>query len=329
MPDRIPTIVIGASGYVGGETIRLLAGHPVFQLEAATSRSAAGNRIATAFPHLAGFVGEDSFEDPGKLENLLDRHPNAAVFCALPHGESAPVLRPIASRYPEVRIVDMSADFRFTDGDDGFFCGIPELEVGNHGRLIAHPGCFATCITLALAPLAKKRLCEGLYFVSGVTGSTGSGATPKATTHHPVRNGAMFAYQPLRHRHTPEVEMMLDRLGGPAKLSFVPHSGPFSRGIHVTAQGVLSREAPLMEVYREIYADCPFIGVLEAPPSVRDVAGTNRCHIGVSSNGKEFAVTAVIDNLVKGAAGGAMQWMNRLFGLPEITGLNQPGLGWA
>ena len=170
---------------------------------------------------------------------------------------------------------------------------------------------------------------------SGITGSTGAGRTPIATTHHPERHSNLFAYNPLQHRHAPEVVQICRELTGVAPdLHFVPHSGPFARGIHMTLQGQLApaadRPTSCGRPSRSFYAGQEFVRVVDGTPRVKDVAGSNYCHIGVatSGDGRSFVVLVAIDNLVKGAAGGAVQWMNRLLGLPESAGLTAPALGW-
>jgi len=185
-----------------------------------------------------------------------------------------------------------------------------------------------------LVPLLKLGLADGPVYAAGITGSTGAGRTPIATTHHPERNSNLFAYNPLQHRHAPEVVGICRELTGIAPdLNFVPHSGPFARGIHMTLQGRLARPQTsdqLREALAGFYADQPFVRVVDGAPRVKDVAGSNYCHIGAatSGNGLSFVVLIVIDNLVKGAAGGAVQWMNRLLGLPETAGLAAPAPGW-
>lgn len=323
--ESIPAVVLGAGGYVGAETIRLIALHPNFRLESAVSSSSAGKRIDEVFPHLAGSVGDAVFVESAAGGDA------AAVFCAVPHGEARMALESWLSR-EGVHVVDMSADHRLGVSRE-FHYGLPDLDSAATANHVSHPGCFATAATLACAPLVEAGLVAGALFLSGVTGSTGSGAQAKAGTHHPTRNGAVWAYEPLRHRHTPEIRSMLSSLAGrDVDVAFVPHSGPFSRGIHMTVlakAGTGVDASKVLNAFQSRYGASPFIRVGDAMPSVREVAGTNRCHIGVATDGGSIAVTAVIDNLVKGAAGGAMQWMNRLFGLGETAGLMTPGTGWA
>lgn len=350
---EIPVIVLGSGGYVAGELLRLLSGHPSLRLQAAVSRSKAGSPIAEAFPHLAGVWPTESFVAADAVDTLVDGGGPAAVFSCLPHGQAAKTLDALiisAERSgADVKTVDLSADFRLPDADAwaavygeahgapdrcaSFMCGLPELEPPTNARYVAHPGCFTTAVTLACAPVVADGLADSPYRVSAVTGSTGSGAKPSETTHHPARHGNMKAYRPLNHRHTPEMEMLLGRLGErPPEVRFVPHSGPFARGIHATVHLDLERPMDTKELaasYAAFYADAPFVSVSETPPTLKEVVGTNRCRIGVAASGTTAVVMSVIDNLVKGAAGGAIQWMNRLCDLDESAGLRLAGLGWS
>jgi N-acetyl-gamma-glutamyl-phosphate reductase len=173
---------------------------------------------------------------------------------------------------------------------------------------------------------------EPEIFVAAVTGSTGSGREPKPGTHHPERQSNLFAYQPLAHRHLPEMVSLAEKASGArSEIHFVPHSGPFARGIHATVQARLRSPLSADAIRAELdsfYSGSTFVNVAAAPPRVKDVAGSNYAHLGVAADGGTVAVFSVIDNLLKGAAGGGMQWMNRLLGLPESTGLMQPGPGW-
>lgn len=185
---------------------------------------------------------------------------------------------------------------------------------------------------LPSVPLLKLDLVEPHLFVTGVTGSTGSGRTPTAGTHHPQRHSDFYAYNPLAHRHAPEIAAIARASSGvDAELSFIPHSAPFARGIHVTVQAVARRplkSAQLLDALREFYAGEPFVHVSDAMPHVKDVVGSNFAVLGGATNGSTIVLTCVEDNLTKGAAGGAMQWLNRLFGLPETAGLTMPAPGW-
>jgi len=352
MSASIATVIIGASGYVGGELLRLIAGHPNFELKAAVSDSAAGKPIGELFGHLASayhlhtFVAHDTWLDH------VDANSDLALFSAAPHGASAAViaaaLDACEKRGINVHVVDSSADFRFAEQGqwetiykakhgapqllDRFVCSVPEhlreIDVAHVG----HPGCFATASTLASVPLIQSGLTEAEVFITGVTGSTGSGKKPQAGTHHPERNSNFYAYKPLAHRHAPEVAALAEAASGrETTVHFVPHSGPFARGIHVTLQAKAKSPvsaAELRKVYEDAYAGAPFVQVVTGTPRIKNVVASNQCHIGVATDGDAIVVMAVIDNLVKGAAGGAMQWMNRLWDLPETAGLDMPAHGW-
>jgi N-acetyl-gamma-glutamyl-phosphate reductase common form len=246
------------------------------------------------------------------------------------------------------RVVDISADFRFRSAAEyeavyqhahdaparlsQFTCAVPEHLRKLETPHVAHPGCFATAILLASVPLLSLGLTPPVLFVSGVTGSTGAGRKPVEGTHHPLRNGDLYSYNALAHRHAPEVAACARAATGvEAEFAFVPHSGPFARGIHVTVQAPLkaSVDTPrMLAALREFYAGSPFVRVTDCAPRVKEVATTNYAHLSAVASGRTVAVMCVVDNLNKGAAGGAVQWMNRIFGLPETTGLTACAPGW-
>lgn len=345
LKKTIPTIILGGSGYVSAELIRLILMHPAFRLDTIVSSSHQGQRIDAAFPHLTGVTGELAFSGIEDAIAILDGKRQVAVFSAMPHGETAAVLQSLMGGSSDaVKLVDVSADFRLSSAEkfeevykhnhgapemfDSFTCALPDIESSTPEGYIAHPGCFTTCVVLGSAPLIKLGLLSSPSIsVSAVTGSTGAGRQPRAGTHHPERQSAMWAYEPLRHRHVPEMRQLLDG----AQINFVPHSGPFSRGIHATIFGNSIKPwsaEELVEKYQEFYTNSPFVTVGTRLPSVKEIVGSNRCCIGIASQGDQVVITSVIDNLVKGAAGGAVQWMNRLFALDEDAGLNIPMPGW-
>ena len=348
----IPAIILGGSGYVAGELLRLLAAHPQFKLAGILSDSQPGELLGKAFGHLASVWPEVRFQSQAQIENLMRELPRAALFCAAPHGAAAglvdSLLNIAADAGHSPRVVDISADFRYSTQSAyeavykhahgaphrlrEFTCALPEHLAASPTPHVAHPGCFATAILLASVPLLKHGVVSPTLFVSGVTGSTGSGRKPVEGTHHPLRHGDLYSYNALGHRHTPEVSACaLAATGVEADFAFVPHSGPYTRGIHVTVQGSLktSRDtAQVLGLLREFYADSPFVRVTDTAPRVKNVATSNYAHLSAVANGRTIAVMCVIDNLTKGAAGGAVQWMNRLFDLPETTGLLAPAPGW-
>ena len=333
--ERLRVAVVGASGFVGGELVRLLAGHPNVEVVAATANEAAGRHIADVHPNLRGLDLE--------LSSLTDVGDAEAIFLALPNGEAMGV-----AGLPDRPIVDTSADFRLRDEAEyeayykrphacfdrvgAFTYGLPELFRSRlvEARHVAAPGCFATASTLALFPLVAERLHDSVV-VNAVTGSSGSGAKPAAKAHHPFRADSLFAYEPFRHRHVPEVRQALrDATGNDVDLVFQPHSGPFVRGIFATAvvrlTRTLSNEA-LEALYRDYYGREPFVRLVDGSPNVKWVRGTNFCDVGVASDGRTAIVTTAIDNLLKGAASQAVQAFNVRFGFDERAGLMGFGLG--
>jgi N-acetyl-gamma-glutamyl-phosphate reductase common form len=333
----LPAVVIGATGYVGGELLRLISGHPTLTLHAAVSSSRAGTRVADLFPALVGCYPETEF---------------VALFSAAPHGASAlavaAVLEGATSKSMDVHAVDVSADFRYASADEfaaiygqphptpallaEFRSALPEHLDGTPAQHIGHPGCFATAMLLAAVPLYAAGLADGPLFVTGITGSTGSGRTPSAGTHHPERHSNLYAYKPLTHRHVPEVRALIAAASGQRPdIRFIPHSGPFARGIYVTAQATLAGsvdEACARAAIANHYAGSRFVRTVPGTPRLKDVVASNFAHLGVAVDGDAIAVTCAIDNLVKGAAGGAVQWMNRLWSLPEDSGLMAPSPAW-
>lgn len=348
----IPAVVLGGTGYVAGELLRLIAAHPRLMLAAVMSDSQPGEPVAQAFPHLAAAYGDTRFQSQAEVQALLAAAPSSAVFCAAPHGASAQLidwlLTAASSAGTRPRVVDISADFRFRSAADyeavyghphgaparlkEFTCAVPEHLRRLETAHVAHPGCFSTATLLASVPLLARRIATPSLFVAGVTGSTGSGRKPVAGTHHPLRHGDMYAYNVLSHRHAPEIAACARSASGvEAEFAFVPHSGPFARGIHVTVQAQLVEPldtAAVLAALRDFYAQSPFVRVTGTAPRVKDVATTNYAHLSAASNGRTVAVMCAIDNLNKGAAGGAVQWMNRMLDLPETCGLTATAPGW-
>jgi N-acetyl-gamma-glutamyl-phosphate reductase common form len=350
--ERMPTLVLGGTGYVAGELLRLIAAHPRLELAAAVSDSKPGERLAVAFPHLAPVYGETAFVDSDEAVRLIASLPLSAVLAAAPHGVSATLidrlLAAAAAAGTRPRVVDLSADYRYADPDayaavygrphgaprrlPEFSCALPEQLATLATPHVAHPGCFATAMLLAIVPLLKLGLVEPAFYVSAVTGSTGSGRAPVEGTHHPRRHSDLYAYAALGHRHAPEVVAIARALTGrSAELNFVPHSGPFARGIHATTQARLTQPMTGAEVRAALaafYSGQPFVRVLAEPPRLKDVVTSNYAHLSATANGPTVAVMSVIDNLTKGAAGGAVQWLNRMYGWDPTMGLVAPAPGW-
>ncbi len=368
MNERIPVVVLGGSGFVAGEVVRLVAAHPGFVLAAVASESRVGAPVEEAFPHLAGTIDGLAFSAFDELPALLAAAPadarRVALVSAAPHGASAALVAraiELAERAAvELSVVDLSADFRFADAAEyiavyghahpapgllaRFVRALPEhfarqgatlASGGDASVYVAHPGCFTTAVLLAVVPLLAAGLAESRFAVTAITGSTGSGRGLSDKTHHPARRSNVAAYSPLAHRHAPEMAALAGLAAGVRpEIEFVPLSGPHARGIYATVQGRLAaarRGASATEVASELtrfYAGCPFVTVAATPPALTDVVGTNRARLGVACAGDAFAITAAIDNLVKGAAGGGVQWLNRIYGFDETTGLAAASLGW-
>lgn len=352
MSEKIPAIVLGGTGYVAGELLRLIAAHPHVELKAALSDSQPGEPIAKWFPHLAPHYDGVRFSSLDAVARIVASLPCSAILSAAPHGVAAKLIDQLLNAAEtgtaQPRVIDISADYRYTSAQAyeavykhahgaphriaQFTCAVPEHLDSLSTPHVAHPGCFSTAILLPSVPLLQLGIAEPRLFVTGVTGSTGSGRTPTAGTHHPQRHSDFYAYNPLAHRHTPEIAAILYATTGiAAELNFIPHSGPFARGIHVTVQAVARRAlktAELLDALREFYRGRPFVHVSDGMPHIKDVAGSNFAVISGTSNGSTIALTCAVDNLNKGAAGGAMQWLNRLFGFDETAGLAAPALGW-
>jgi N-acetyl-gamma-glutamyl-phosphate reductase common form len=337
----VKVAVIGAAGYAGGELLRLLLQHPQVSDCIAVSRSQAGRALADVHPALAA-SGDATFSDlpPGDAARGRD-----AVFLALEHGESSRLAEEIFAAEPGL-IVDLAADFRVKDpalhrrhyGEPGapalrnrFVYGLADVcgESLQGARAIAVPGCFATAAAIALYPLAHTALSAppALY---AITGSSGAGSALKPTTHHPARAHNVFAYGALGHRHDAEIteqwRRWTARPGAAPRL--VAHAGPFVRGIYLTLHTRLERGGEVAASYASTYAGRPFVRIRPAPPELTHAVGTNDAlvHASASDDGSELQVSVAIDNLVKGAAGQAVQAMNLALGLGETTGLRTAGI---
>lgn len=335
--------VIGGAGYAGGELLRLLAGHPDVTEWVATSRSQAGKLVGEVHPALLSLT-DQRFAD---LAPAAAAQGKDVVFLALEHGESSMQAQAILGAEPGL-VIDLAADFRVSDlalyekfyGPHPapqliplFRYGLADLE-GTRlrgAKAIAAPGCFATAAQLALRPLAGvPGLAPSLF---AVTGSSGAGVKPKDTTHHPARAHNLFAYSVLGHRHEAEVlqnwRMWTGTPGAAARL--MTHSGPFVRGIHLTLHARAERNGDLAQApewFAKTYAGRPFVRLLNQPPELTHVVGTNevQLHVAVSVDGREVQVMTVIDNLVKGAGGQGIQAMNLALGLEETRGLKGGGI---
>ncbi len=340
----VHAVVLGAAGYGGGELLRLLLGHPEVASILAVSRSHAGLPIWKAHPNLRGF-SDTAFYAEAEWDALA-KDDAIVVFSAQPHFELAQQLKDLEAAWSaagisdRVTLIDLSGDFRLSDAAlfqgaygkphpcserlGSFVYGLPEWKAAElkGARRIANPGCFSTAVQLALLPLQGLDL--GFVAVSGVTGSSGSGALPSETAHHPTRAHDFRAYKALEHQHQPEIEGLLKATNTHAELSFVPHSAPMVRGIFATVQCQMPTgmdEGILRECLHQTYQNAPFIRLVEGSPRIATVVGTNFCEIGLATQGRNAVIFAALDNLVKGMAGQAVQNMNLALELPEKAGL--------
>ncbi len=342
---RIRAAVVGATGYTGAELLRLLLGHPSVEISAVVGASKAGQAIADVLPSFAGVLsGEVAAFDADDVAARSD-----VAFCALPHGASAGIVSALRDR--GVRVFDLSADFRLRDPEvyaewygkheanqrfgEGVY-GLVELHRDElrGADLVAVAGCYPTASTLALAPLLSAKLvrAQGIV-VDAKSGVSGAGRSPTASTHLPETAEGIRAYKLASHRHTPEIEQELTRVAGEAiRLLFTPHLVPMSRGILATCYAELldarTTAEQCSESARELYRGSPFVHVLPPGKSADTlwVRGSNRVHLSYTVDPRTGRVvaTSAIDNLVKGAAGQAIQAFNVRHGLEESAGLAAP-----
>lgn len=323
--------VIGANGFLGGELVRLLAVHPAVRLTARVAGKSAGRRLSELRPGLRGPADGILLPfDPDALAANVD-----VAFLALPHGASAEAAAALRGR--GVAVIDLGSDLRLRDpaahrrwygrevAAPGLLAeavySLPELTGAPVGAgLIANPGCFATALLLTLAPLAPYL--SAPVDVFGVTGSSGSGIEPQASTQHTLRMTSFTAYKPLVHQHLGEVEQLLAARGPVPTIRFVPHSLPTARGIHLTA--VLPRDGlagDALTLLREAYAGAALVDVIAGPVAMGAVLGSCRTLIGVVTEGDAIVVFTAIDNLLKGGSGQAVQNLNLRQGWDETLGL--------
>ena len=310
--------ILGAAGYTGGELIRILTNHPCAKIVFANSESNAGNLVADVHE---GLLGDTDLRFTSEMPfNEVD-----VVFFCFGHGKSRQFLQ--EHDIPAgVKIIDLAQDFRLAAPGNDYVYGLPEI---NRDRIataqhVANPGCFATCIQLALLPAAKLGLLTDDISVNAITGSTGAGQKPSSTTHFSWRTGNMSIYKAFTHQHVPEIRQSLSQVQGTldADIDFIPYRGDFARGIFATA--VVRTDATpddIVAAYRSFYADEPFTHYSDRPIDLKQVVNTNKALVHCDKFGNKLLITACIDNLLKGAVGQAVQNMNIMFGLDEKTGL--------
>ena len=310
--------ILGAAGYTGGELIRVLLGHPQAKIVFAHSESNAGNLVSDVHE---GLIGDTDMRFSREMPfDKVDM-----VFFCFGHGKSEQFLR--EHEIPaNVKIIDLAQDFRIR-GDHDYVYGLPEThrELIRNAKNLANPGCFATCIQLALLPALKHGLIKGDIHVNGVTGSTGAGQKPGATTHFSWRTDNVSLYKTFTHQHLLEINQTVQELapGYEGRVLFVPQRGCFARGIYVTA--VAKCDAPIEEVqnaYADYYRDAAFTHFVTTSPDMKQVVNTNKALIYVEKYEDQLLMVSTIDNLLKGAVGQAVQNMNLMFGLDEKAGLS-------
>ena len=309
--------ILGAAGYTGGELIRLLLNHPDAEIVFANSESQAGLPVSSVHE---GLVGDTDLRFTDQLPfDQVD-----VVFFCFGHGKSEAFLR--EHDIPaSVKIIDLAQDFRLR-GDHDYVYGLPEINKTDicQASHVANPGCFATAIQLALLPAAYLNLLKEDVSVNAITGSTGAGQKPGPTTHFSWRSDNMSIYKPFQHQHVAEIRQSLRQVQGylDADIDFIPYRGPFARGIFCTA--VVRTPAPIedvVEAYEDFYRDAAFTHYSHEPIDLKQVVGTNKALVHCEKHGQKLLITSVIDNLLKGASGQAVQNMNLMFGLDEKTGL--------
>ena len=321
--------ILGAAGYTGGELIRLLIHHPEAQIVFANSESNAGNYVADIHEGLYGdtdmkFTADMPFDD-------VD-----VIFFCFGHGKSEAFIR--EHHIPQhVRIIDLAQDFRIAGNDSNagfmtpanhdFVYGLPEInrELIANARHVANPGCFATCIQLGLLPAAKLGLINDDVAVNAITGSTGAGQKPGATTHVAWRSNSMSIDRAVTRQHVPEIRQSLRQVQGylDAAIDFIPYRGDFARGIFATE--VVRTDKPIEEIvegYKEFYKDAAFTHYVDKSIDMKQVVNTNKALVHCDKFGNKLLITSCIDNLLKGAVGQAVQNMNIMFGIDEKSGLN-------
>lgn len=312
--------IIGGAGYTAGELIRLLLNHPDVELKWVHSTSNAGNPVSGVHQ---GLVGETAlyFTNETPLDAV------DVIFLCTPHGESRKFLELHKDNIPDdLRIIDLSQDFRIADDTNDFIYGLPELNRKYiiRGKHVANPGCFATAIQLALLPLARNLLLNSDIHVNAITGSTGAGVKPSATSHYSWRNDNVSIYKPFTHQHLAEIYQTLHGMQASfnSKVNFIPVRGCFSRGIFATLYMDCPVElSEIKKLYNEYYDDHNFTFVSDRMPDLKDVVNTNKCLLYLTKEDGKLLIVSVIDNLLKGASGQAVHNMNLLFGLHERVGL--------
>jgi N-acetyl-gamma-glutamyl-phosphate reductase len=326
--NKIKAGIVGGAGYTGGEILRILVNHPDVEIAFVHSNSNAGNYVYEVHNDL---FGDTDLQFTGELSTDID-----VLFLCVGHGDARKFLEanPIPDR---VKIIDLSQDFRLaqnsTLGNKKFVYGLPELnrDAIKSAQNIANPGCFATCLQLGVLPLAAKGLLKTEVHISATTGSTGAGQKPTATTHFTWRNDNLSVYKVFDHQHLNEIGESIKQLqpSFDQAVNFVPYRGDFTRGIFaaIYMDSDLTGEEAL-KLYQDYYANHPFTHVTDGEIDLKQIVNTNKVFIQVKKLGNKLFIISMLDNLLKGASGQAVQNMNLLFGLDERAGLRLKATGF-
>ena len=327
--NKIKAGIIGGAGYTGGEMLRILVNHPDVDIVFVNSSSNAGNYVYDVHTDL---LGDTDLKFTGELSTGID-----VLFLCVGHGDAKKFLE--ANTIPDtVRIIDLSQDFRLAQnaklGAKSFVYGLPELNKSaiQSAQNIANPGCFATCLQLGLLPLANKQLLNNEVHITATTGSTGAGQKATATTHFTWRNDNLSVYKAFDHQHLNEIGESLKQLQKDTEvgaINFIPYRGDYTRGIIAsmyTESELTEQEA--LQLYQDYYAAHPFTHVTNKDIDLKQVVNTNKCFIQVKKHGNKIFIISIIDNLLKGASGQAVQNMNLMFGLDERAGLRLKATGF-
>jgi len=320
--------IIGGAGYTGGEMLRILINHPDVEIAFVHSTSNAGNHVYDVHTDL---FGDTDLKFAAELAYNID-----VLFLCVGHGDARKFLE--ANPIPDnIKIIDLSQDFRLAQSskhkEKSFVYGLPELnrEAIKEAHNIANPGCFATCLQLGLLPLASKSLLKNEVHITATTGSTGAGQSLSATTHFTWRNDNLSVYKAFEHQHLNEIGQSLKQLqpGFEHALNFIPYRGDFTRGIIASmyTDSDLS-EAEALKLYQQYYEGHPFTHVTHKDIDLKQIVNTNKCFVQVKKHGTKLLIVSILDNLLKGASGQAVQNMNLMFGLDEKAGIRLKATGF-
>lgn len=323
MKNSIRAGIIGGAGYTAGELLRLLIGHPQVDIACIHSTSQVGKKVYEVHSDLFG-------EGEWEFVNELDFDKCDVLFLCQGHGKARTFLESHTIP-PDLYIIDLSRDYRLKDFPHDFIYGLPELnrEELKQTRWVANPGCFATCIQLGLLPMAHANLLPPEIHIHAITGSTGAGQSPSPTTHFSWRNNNVSIYKPFSHQHLGEIRQSLTQLqpSFSGQLNFLPLRGNFTRGIYASIYFSASTHSleKIQSIFQSYYNPHPFVWIQEEIPHLKQVVNTNKAILQVSQHEDKILVISMIDNLLKGASGQAVQNMNILFGWEESTGLRLKG----